>query len=81
MTTINHDSHVLLAQKTANKIARRAGFLRATDIEFSGSNTVTESVSFGYRKYTTGEYVCNAYRAKFGWKNTYYQHAVCVVSI
>ena len=81
MTTINHDAHVLLTQKMANQIARRAGFLRATGIEFTGLNSVTESVSFGYRKFTTGEYVCNAYRAKFGWKNTYYQHAVCVVSI
>lgn len=29
----------------------------------------------GYRKFTTGEYVSNAYRDKFGWKNTYYQAA------
>ena len=29
----------------------------------------------GYRKNTTGEYVPNAYRRNFGWKNTFYQRA------
>ena len=76
-----HNAHVATAEKVANKIARSAGFKKATKIEYTGQNKMTECYSFGYRKYTTGEYVCNAYRAKFGWKNTYYQHAVCIVSI
>ena len=35
----------------------------------------------GYRKHTTGQYVPNAYRANFGWKNTYYQNAEWVVEV
>lgn len=38
-------------------------------------------VKYGYRKFTTGEYVSNAYRKKFGWKNTYYQNAKITISI
>lgn len=68
-------------RKLANSIARKAGFSRATDIVLTGENRVVEYISAGYRKNTTGEYVSNAYRRNFGWKNTYYQHAVCVVSI
>jgi len=67
--------------KKANIIARQSGFNRATKIISGVENKVVESKSFGYRKFTTGEYVTNKYRANFGWKNTYYQHAVCVVSI
>ena len=81
ITELKYDAHILCAQKAANKIARAEGFARATEIEYTGQKKVIDYVSFGYRKYTTGEYVCNAYRAKFGWKNTYYQHAICVVSI
>jgi|WetSurMetagenome_2_1015567.scaffolds.fasta_scaffold526152_1 hypothetical protein len=35
---------------------------------------------FGYRKCTTGEYVSNAYRQNFGWKNTYYQNAQLAIT-
>lgn len=34
----------------------------------------------GYRKHTTDQYVPNAYRSNFGWKNTYYQAASLVVT-
>lgn len=40
-----------------------------------------EAVPYGYRKITTGEYVPNIYRYRFGWKNTYYQHACLTVTI
>ena len=38
--------------------------------------TIVRSVSPGYRKKTTNEYVPKKYLSNFGWKNTYYQHAV-----
>lgn len=67
--------------KLANSIAREAGHARATEIRRTGKQEVLLSIKFGYRKNSTGEYVSNAYRNHFGWKNTYYQHAVCVVGI
>ena len=69
-------------QKIANSIARKNGFGKADEIIFDDTITegyVKEHVRYGYRKYTTGEYVPNKYRANFGWKNTYYQHAHTVV--
>lgn len=41
----------------------------------------SEYTHHGYRKYTTDEYVPNAYRRNFGWKNTYYQPAKLVITI
>ena len=79
---INVDPYAL--QLVANKIARKYGTNAATQIIINrsfkpGNGRVKEYTRFGWRKYTTGEYVPNTYRAKFGWKNTYYQHAECVV--
>ncbi len=68
-------------QKFANKIARRYGFHSATKIIFGRENKVLSRTDYGYRKYSTGEYVPNAYRANFGWKNTYYQSVETVVEI
>jgi hypothetical protein len=70
-------------QQYANYLAKKAGFNRATKILQDAGQPVgvVESQSYGYRKWTTGEYVPNKYRANFGWKNTYYQHAVCIVNI
>ncbi len=68
-------------QKFANKIARANGFHSATKIIFGCENKILDRTDYGYRKYSTGEYVPNAYRANFGWKNTYYQHAQTVVQI
>jgi hypothetical protein len=68
-------------QQQANAIARKHGHKKATKIVWTAEPTIVESVDFGYRKKTTGEYVPNAYRANFGWKNTYYQKAVCVVGL
>ena len=42
---------------------------------------IVHHLDFGYRKKTTGEYVPNKYLNNFGWKNTYYQHAVNEVEI
>jgi hypothetical protein len=56
-------------QKEANRIARQAGY------------GVAEHIAYGYRKYTTGEYVSNAYRSSFGWKNTYYQNASTTIML
>lgn len=68
-------------QSFANALARKHGYGFATQIILGEKNEVVQHTSFGYRKYTTGEYVANAYLANFGWKNTYYQHAETVVSV
>lgn len=71
----------LQARKRANKIARAAGYGRATQIVFGSEEKVLRHVRYGYCKNTTGEYVSNAYRHHFGWKNTYYQPAETVVQL
>jgi hypothetical protein len=63
-------------KKLALTFARKKGYNSVTSIVISTDNKILEHTKFGYRKYTTGEYVSNAYRDKFGWKNTYYQPAV-----
>jgi hypothetical protein len=70
-------------QKLANSCARKHGCGRATNIVFDNVDepVVVEHVRFGHRKHTTGEYVPNAYLKKFGWKNTYYQHARTTVAL
>lgn len=68
-------------QQIANSIARKHGHGMATEIALGTADRVIDSKRFGWRKYTTGEYVPNAYRSNFGWKNTYYQKAECVVEI
>jgi hypothetical protein len=67
--------------RKANSIARKNGFGKATAVEFGLENKVVSHTCYGYRKYTTGEYVPNKYRANFGWKNTYYQCAETVIQI
>jgi hypothetical protein len=67
--------------KTANQIARTYRHGRATEIIVGDDSRCLTAVSCGYRKYTTGQYVSNAYRNNFGWKNTYYQHAKCKVMV
>ena len=71
-------------QLVANRVARQNGYHRATEIQLIPglkSPKVLSHVSCGFRKNTTGEYVSNAYRANFRWKNTYYQHAETVVAL
>lgn len=71
-------------QKFANAFARQHGWGRATEITISNKITepeIGETQHFGWRKNTTGEYVSNAYRQNFGWKNTFYQPAQCEVII
>lgn len=68
-------------QQRANAIARKHGYGRATSIIYGEDDKVVSHISYGYRKYTTGEYVPNTYRANFGWKNTYYQPAITVVML
>lgn len=68
-------------QLQANRLARKHGFGRATKIKLGKKNRIVDFTHFGHRKYTTGEYVPNAYLNNFGWKNTYYQQAECVVQI
>ena len=70
------------AQQRANSVARANGYGSATTILFEENakkDYVKKHIHFDYRKHTTGEYVSIAYRANFGWKNTYYQHAETVV--
>lgn len=73
-------------QQFANSFARKNGWGRATEITISDDENLKEprlgrTVEYGFRKNTTGQYVPNAYLANFGWKNTFYQHAVCEVII
>jgi hypothetical protein len=68
-------------QKMANKVARQHGCGKADRILWGDRTTVIEHVRCGYRKYTTGEYVPQAYLNNFGWKNTYYQHAHTTVML
>ena len=67
--------------RIANRVARAAGFGKATKIVFGTETRVISHTRRGYRKYTTGEYVPKAYLANFGWKNTYYQCAETVVQL
>jgi len=67
--------------KTANQIARDFGTNRATEIVIGNESKVISYTSFGYRKKTTGQYVPTTYLSNFGWKNTYYQHAICKVMV
>ena len=71
------------AQQIANAVVRKAGYGRATTIvPIEGAEPMVIShTSYGYRKYTTGEYVSNSYRNHFGWRNTYYQDAQTVVGL
>ena len=71
----------MTTQQKANSIARQAGFGRATKVVMGDCDTVVNHVFYGYRKRSTGEYVSNAYRTNFGWKNTYYQSAETVVMV
>ena len=70
-------------QQIANSIARKNGANIATSIIFANipEGLVTKHVKYGYFKNTTGERVPNAYRRKFGWKNTHYGAAVCEVTL
>ena len=67
--------------KPANKIAREHRFNKATKIVVGDDSKVLAYTHFGYRKHTTGEYVPKKYLRNFGWKNTYYQAAECVVMV
>lgn len=65
-------------QNAANAYAKECGWSRATAMKAA---EIAEPVTgdcrqYGYRKFSTGEYVPNSYITNFGWKNTYYQHAV-----
>lgn len=68
-------------QQEANRVARQAGYSIANHIVIGDEVKVVKHIAYGYRKYTTGEYVSNKYRACFGWKNTYYQNAVTTVML
>lgn len=70
-------------QRVANRAARDLGFGRANEIVIiEGSKPkILSRVDYGWRKITTDEYVPNAYRNNFGWKNTYYQPAWTVIGL
>lgn len=67
--------------KLANSVARKGGYGFATEIVFGNENKIISHINYGYRKYTTGEYVSNAYRHNFGWKNTYYQNSETTIML
>ena len=79
---INLAENVLTEIKTtANIIARANHMGAATGIIKGELLEVVRTTDFGYRKNSDDSYVSNTYRDHFGWKNTYYQNAECVVSI
>ncbi len=65
----------------ANSIAREHGHNKATEIRIGRKDRIVDYTVCGYRKKTTGEYVLKAYLRNFGWKNTYYQPASCIVEV
>ena len=69
-------------QQAANAFAKSECWNRATALIPTGDEkpSLGGTKDFGYRKCTTGEYVPNSYVSNFGWKNTYYQHAVSEVN-
>jgi hypothetical protein len=67
--------------RRANVIARQYGYGFATAYQFGDCEKIISRTNYGWRKNTTDEYVPNAYRANFGWKNTYYQNAITIVQI
>jgi len=79
--TFNACNMLPCIQRRANIIARKQGHGIATYICFGDEDKVIDHISYGYRKETTGEYVSNAYRSNFGWKNTYYQPALTTVQL
>jgi hypothetical protein len=76
----------MTTQKLGNIIARNNGYGRASMIIIDkrfrkGTGKVEYHIPYGWRKNTTDEYVSNSYRRNFGWKNTYYQHAITVIRL
>jgi len=79
---INLAKSVLAEIKTtANIMAMTKNMGKATKITKGKKLEVISCIQFGYCKKSDGSYVSNAYRDHFGWKNTYYQPAECVVSV
>lgn len=68
-------------KRYANAVARKNGYGKANQICIGNEDKIVDRIAYGYRKYTTGQYVSNSYRNNFGWKNTYYQPAITVVQI
>ena len=65
-----------------NSFAKSKGTNKATEIFIAEKEEIDFLyVSPGYRKKYTGEYVPKAYIRNFGWKNTYYQHAIFEVYV
>lgn len=81
MKAISYDLCGDDVRQRACSVARRAGHFAPTAVTVGDRDGVVEFVASGYRKRTTGQYVPNAYLRNFGWKNTYYQRAVCVVNL
>jgi len=65
----------------ANSVARKFGHNTATTILFGNVKEpkVIDKTPCGYRKCSNHQYVPKAYLRNFGWKNTYYQHALTTV--
>lgn len=69
-------------QNIANAISRAAGFGVCTELQFTHcENPKIYHTKYGYRKYSSGEYVPMAHLRNFGWKNTYYQSAEVTVFV
>jgi hypothetical protein len=72
------------SEVVANRFAKSLGYGRATSVVVSSdynTPTLIRRVDYGHRKCSTGQYVPTAYLNNFGWKNTYYQHAVTEIGL
>lgn len=78
---MNPINHYKTLKQYCNAVARECGYGFCTHIIPGEKLQIIERVRTGYRKYTTGQYVPNKYLANFGWKNTYYQHAITKIEV
>lgn len=69
--------------KLANSCARKHRAGKATDIVFDDvpKPTLVRHLKGCYVKRSDGTEVSNAYRRKFGWKNTEYRHAATTIAM
>lgn len=79
----NNVNFASLKDHVSGQISAHGTNWSVVDVGFVGDEADKGCVMVerGYRKNTTDEYVPNAYRANFGWKNTYYQHARLAINV
>lgn len=67
--------------KRARRVARLAGFSRATYVMWGRRDMVVAHMRAGYRRKDSGAYVNQAVRERIGRANTYYQSEETLVML